>query len=115
MRWDGVRQEQWLRLARANGAPPHVSGRLTGRAVLQGQGRSTADILATLSVRTRTELLDGSISHLVVETAGVDIEGSLGLLIAGELRRGGAERFQSLDLARAPAHARQFCQTRSLQ
>lgn len=84
LRWDGVRLERWLKLARSNGAPPYVSGRLTGRAVLQGQGRSTAEILATLTGRTRTELLDGSISHLVVELAGLDIAESLGFFIAGD-------------------------------
>lgn len=84
VRWDGVRLERWLRLAREGNAPPYVSGRLNGNAVLQGRGRSTAEILASLKGRARSELLDGSISHLVVEAAGIDIAQALGVLIAGD-------------------------------
>ena len=84
VRWDGVRLERWLKLARAEGAPPYVSGRLNGRAVLRGQGRSTAEILASLKGTVRSQLRDGSISHLVIEAAGIDVAQSLGVLLVGD-------------------------------
>ena len=84
LRWDGVRLERWLKLARAEGAPPYVSGRLDGRAKLRGQGRSTAEILASLKGTVRSQLRDGAISHLVIEAAGIDIAESVGVLFKGD-------------------------------
>ena len=84
VRWDGVRLERWVRQTRSDGAPPYVSGRLNGQASLQGQGRSTAEILASLKGRTRTQLRDGAVSHLAIEAAGLDLAESLGVLIKGD-------------------------------
>jgi AsmA family protein len=84
LRWQDVQLERWLRLARKDGAPPYVSGRLGGKATLQGRGRSTADILGSLSGDVRTELREGSVSHLVVEAAGLDLAQGLGVLIKGD-------------------------------
>jgi uncharacterized protein involved in outer membrane biogenesis len=84
LRWDGVQLEHWVHQARANGAPPYVSGTLRGRASVQGHGRSTADILASLKGDVRTELRGGRVSHLAVEAAGIDIAQSLGVLIKGD-------------------------------
>ena len=84
MRWDGVRLERWVRQARGEGAPPYVSGRLDGRATLRGQGRSTAEILASLKGNVRTQLRDGRVSHLVIEAAGIDLAQSLVVLLKGD-------------------------------
>ena len=84
LRWDGVRLERWLKLARAEGAPPYVSGKLNGRAMLRGEGRSTAEILASLKGTVRSQLRDGSVSHLVIEAAGIDIAQGLGVLLKGD-------------------------------
>lgn len=84
VRWAGVRLERWIRQARSGDAPPYVSGRLNGRATLQGQGRSTADILASLKGRVRTELKGGAVSHLVVEAAGLDVAQALGVLLQND-------------------------------
>ncbi len=84
LRWDGVQLERWVRQVRAAGASPYVSGTLLGRASVQGQGRSTAAILATLKGDVRTELRGGRVSHLVVEAAGIDLAESIGLLIKGD-------------------------------
>jgi AsmA family protein len=84
LRWQDVLLERWLRLARKDRAPPFVSGRLSGKATLQGQGRSTADILASLKGNVRTNLRGGSVSHLVVEAAGLDLAQGLGLLVKGD-------------------------------
>ncbi len=84
LRWNDVRLERWIKQVRANAAPPWVSGRLNGNAVLQGQGRSTAEILATLKGKVRTELRDGAVSHLAIEAAGLDIAQGLGMLLKGD-------------------------------
>ncbi len=84
LRWTGLRLERWIRQERANAAPPFVSGRLGGRANVRGQGRSTAEILASLAGTARTELQGGAVSHLAIEAAGVDVAESLGLLISGD-------------------------------
>ena len=51
---------------------------------MQGEGRSTAEILATLKGQFRAELREGTISHLVVEMAGLDIAEALGLFLTGD-------------------------------
>lgn len=82
--WDDVRLEHWVHQARANTKVPWLTGRLSGWAQVQGQGRSTADILASLQGRIRTELDGGTISHLAVEMAGLDVAESLGVWIKGD-------------------------------
>lgn len=84
LHWSGVRLERWIRQARADAAPAFVSGRLSGRATLAGQGRSTARILGSLSGQVRTELHGGSVSHLAIEVAGVDLAQSLGVMMRGD-------------------------------
>lgn len=84
LRWNDVRLERWIKQVRANAAPPWVSGRLDGKAVLQGQGRSTAEILASLKGTLRTELVGGAVSHLAVEAAGLDVAQALGMLFKGD-------------------------------
>jgi uncharacterized protein involved in outer membrane biogenesis len=84
VRWNDVRLERWIRQERSGDAPPYVSGRMNGRATLQGQGRSTAEILASLNGRVRTELTGGAVSHLVVEAAGIDLAQALGVLVKSD-------------------------------
>lgn len=84
LRWDAVQLESWIRLPRADGAPPVVSGRLIGRATLTGQGRSTAEILASLNGQARTELQGGAVSQKAIELAGMDLAQSLGLMVKGD-------------------------------
>ncbi|MDO9073409.1 MAG: AsmA family protein [Rubrivivax sp.] len=84
VRWAGVLLQQWLRLARKEGEPPWVTGKLNGSAVLQGQGRSTAEILASLQGSVRTSLGGGTLSHLAVEAAGLDLAQTLGVMISGD-------------------------------
>ncbi len=84
LRWSGVRLERWVRQTRTDGSPPFVSGRLNGNASLKGEGRSTAEILASLRGRTHSELRNGSVSHLVVEAAGIDIAQALGVMLKGD-------------------------------
>ena len=85
LRWDGVRLESWIQQDRKDkGAPPYVTGSLNGRARVAGQGKSTAAILGSLRGEARMQLVDGTISHLAVEAAGLDIAQGLGLLIKGD-------------------------------
>lgn len=84
LHWDAVRLERWLKITRTNGAPPYVSGQLYGEAKLSGQGRSTAQILASLQGTARTSLRNGAVSHLGVELAGLDIAQGLGMLVKGD-------------------------------
>ena len=84
LRWDGVKLERWLHLARTAGQPPWISGQLGGRARLAGEGRSTAEILASLHGTLSTELSGGSVSHLAIEAAGLDLAQALGLLVVGD-------------------------------
>lgn len=84
LRWDRVRLESWVHQARGDNRAPYISGQLDGRAKLTGQGRSTAEILASLKGSTHTELTGGAISHLAVEVAGLDVAQALGLMVVGD-------------------------------
>jgi len=84
LRWDGIRLERWIHQARAANAPPYVTGKLNGRARVEGQGKSTAAILSSLRGSVRMHLVNGSVSHLAIEAAGLDIAQSLGVMIKGD-------------------------------
>jgi len=80
----GVRLESWIHQARADNAPPYATGKLSGQARVAGQGKSTASILGSLRGGVRMQLVDGTISHLAVEAAGLDIAQGLGVLVKGD-------------------------------
>ncbi|CAN5286769.1 hypothetical protein BH11PSE9_BH11PSE9_19210 [soil metagenome] len=84
LHWNGVRLESWIKQKRADNAPPWVTGKLDGQATLAGQGKSTATILGSLHGGIRMYLLDGSVSHLAVEAAGLDVAQALGMLVKGD-------------------------------
>ena len=84
VRWADVRLERWIHQARANNAPPYATGTLSGQARVAGQGKSTAAILGSLRGGVRMNLANGTISHLAVEAAGIDIAEGLGMLIKGD-------------------------------
>ncbi|MEO8279666.1 MAG: AsmA family protein, partial [Ideonella sp.] len=84
LRWKDVRLEKWLNIKRSDGTPPYISGRLDGQSKLDGEGKSTAQILASLNGTLRARVRDGSVSHLLVEAAGLDIAQALGVLIKGD-------------------------------
>ena len=82
--WNGVRLERWVKQKRADGLPPYISGKLNGKAILKGQGKSTAEILASLNGSIRSQLYQGAVSHLGIELAGIDIAQSIGVLFKGD-------------------------------
>jgi len=84
LRWAGVRLESWIHQPRAGNAPPYVTGDLNGEARVAGQGKSTAAILGSLHGGVRMHLVGGTISHLAIEAAGLDIAQGLGVLIKGD-------------------------------
>ena len=80
----GVRLERWLRQERSGDAPPYVTGQLDGQVQVTGNGRSTAEILGSLDGRIRFHVRNGSLSHLALEAAGVDIAQALGMIVKGD-------------------------------
>ncbi len=80
----GVRLEQALRAVQRPGQPPYASGLLSGRAMLAGRGRSTAEWLASADGRVLARWTQGKVSHLLVEVAGLDVAQGLGLLLRGD-------------------------------
>ena len=84
----GLLVEQWIFQPRVpsstGGAVPYATGRLGARVDLHGQGRSTAELLASADGRVVLHWTQGTISHLAVEAAGLDIAQGLGLLVRGD-------------------------------
>lgn len=84
LKWKNIKLEQWLNLTRSENQTPYVTGEVKGAAQLKGQGRSTAEILASLKGQIRTEVENGTMSHLVVEAAGLDAAEALGVWFSGD-------------------------------
>ncbi len=84
LNWEGVALQHWIHQTRAKGLPPYLSGQLQGHALLQGDGRSTAEILASLQGRIFTTVQDGALSHLLVEASGLDAAEALGVYLQGD-------------------------------
>jgi uncharacterized protein involved in outer membrane biogenesis len=92
VRWGGIELEEWLRprnttakeVKSSGQKPGFVTGRLGGHANLQGRGRSTAKVLASTGGTLQAWVRDGTISHLLVEAAGIDVAQGLGLLVVGD-------------------------------
>ena len=79
----GVRLEHWLHQPRQNG-PPYVTGQLDGQVRVTGTGRSTAEMLSSLDGGIRFHVRNGSLSHLALELAGIDIAQALGMIVKGD-------------------------------
>ncbi len=84
VQWDGVSLQRWVRQSRKPGQPPYVTGQLQGHAQLQGEGRSTAEILATLQGRIGASVQGGSISHLLLEAASLHVVETLSAYLGGD-------------------------------
>lgn len=84
LQWSNVRLEHWVRQKRAHKSLPYITGKLNGKAVLKGQGRSTAEILASLNGSFLSEIQHGSLSHFVIEAAGLNLVQALGVLFVGD-------------------------------
>lgn len=82
--WADIALERWLKQPRSDGKPPYIAGRLAGRADLRGTGRSTAAMLGSLGGEAVMRLHRGTVSHLAIELAGIDLAESLGLFLKGD-------------------------------
>ena len=93
LRWSGIQLDRFV-TARdiavrkdASGQKPdigYISGALGGNAQLKGEGNSSAKLLASLDGTARVWVRDGTVSHLLVEAAGIDVAHALGVYIKGD-------------------------------
>ncbi|HEY0856517.1 MAG TPA: AsmA family protein [Albitalea sp.] len=92
VRWAGIELDEWLRPRNPSSQsgkprgeqPGYVTGKLGGHAKLQAHGRSTAKMIGSTDGTVQAWVRDGTISHLVVEAAGLDLAQGLGLMIVGD-------------------------------
>ena len=93
LRWSGIQLDRFI-TARdvavrkdASGDKPnvgYVSGALGGNAQLKGEGKSSAKLLASLDGTARMWVRDGTVSHILVEAAGIDVAQALGVFVKGD-------------------------------
>jgi uncharacterized protein involved in outer membrane biogenesis len=108
LRFLGVNLAQWLRLKRAASQPPYLSGKLDALVKVKGQGRSTAEILASLDGDIRMHLREAAISHLAIEAAGIDVAQALGVWVGGDKALTIACNVADLDVVKGVARPKVF-------
>jgi AsmA family protein len=93
LRWGGIELERFVKARNDNAAaattqraPGYLGGTLGGSANIAGRGRSIAAVMATLDGKAGLWVQGGSVSHLLIELAGIDLAESLGVLIKGDER-----------------------------
>jgi uncharacterized protein involved in outer membrane biogenesis len=93
LRWTGIQLDRFIKKRDlavrkdAHGVRPdvgYISGALGGNAKLTGEGRSTARLLASLDGTARLWVRDGTVSHILVEAAGIDVAQALGVFVKGD-------------------------------
>lgn len=102
---DRMRLEQWLP---ASQQPPWASGSLSAVLNLRGQGRSSAELLASADGEAGLLWSGGRLSHLAVELLGLDMAEGLGRWLGGDEAlpvRCGAARLRIRDGLLRPAPA----------
>ncbi len=86
--WSGVDLAKWITLrnddTKEAKPQPYITGTLSGKAKVDGSGRSTASVLGSLDGQAFMWIRDGTLSHLLVEALGLDIAQGLGLLAVGD-------------------------------
>lgn len=93
LRWGGIDLDRFVKArndnaaaAKTQRAPGYLGGTLGGSANVAGRGRSIAAVMATLDGKAGLWVRDGSVSHLLIELAGIDLAEGLGVLIKGDQR-----------------------------
>ena len=81
LRWKNVDLRKWLKGA---GEGYIVAGRFSGQTQLEGSGVSIASILEGVEGKVRGQIQGGSVSHQLVEMAGLDVAEALGLTVTGD-------------------------------
>lgn len=75
---------KWLRVDSVESSTDdYLTGELQAAVKLTGYGRSTKAVLGSLDGQVEAHLRDGTVSHLVVEAAGLDLAQALGVAISG--------------------------------
>jgi AsmA family protein len=80
-------QRRQRQAARQGGDQPvqaYLTGELTGDLNVNGTGRSTAEILGSLSGRAELNIREGTLSYLATEVMGLDVAQALGVAITGD-------------------------------
>ena len=80
LRWNRVNLKTWVTVS----ADYFVAGRFSGETLLKSSGKSTAAILESLSGTVKGHIDGGSISHQIVELAGLDAAQALGVFFEGD-------------------------------
>lgn len=93
VRWSGVQLQRFIHMKdthtrdaaqkEASGGN-YVSGLLGGHLQFTGAGRSIASVASTLDGTLAAWINNGTVSHLAMEAAGIDIGQALGVLIKGD-------------------------------
>ena len=65
-------------------ARAYMTGLLDAQVALRGQGRSVAEIFATLNGEVQATVRDGTLSHLATEALGLDLAQALGVVLRGD-------------------------------
>jgi uncharacterized protein involved in outer membrane biogenesis len=93
LRWSGIQLDRFIKTRDiavkkdADGRKPevgYISGALGGNAKLTGEGKSSAKLLASMDGTARMWVRDGTVSHILVEAAGIDVAQALGVFIKGD-------------------------------
>jgi uncharacterized protein involved in outer membrane biogenesis len=93
LRWSGIQLDRFITTRDAavrkdaSGDKPdvgYISGALGGNAQLKGEGKSSAKLLASLDGTARMWVRDGTVSHILVEAAGIDVAQALGVFVKGD-------------------------------
>lgn len=80
LKWNRVELKNWIAVSNDH----LVAGRFSGETLLKGTGKSTASILESLSGTIKGRIDGGSISHQIVELAGLDVAQALGVFLSGD-------------------------------
>jgi uncharacterized protein involved in outer membrane biogenesis len=80
LNWNRVNLKNWITVS----ADYFVAGRFSGETILKGSGKSTASILESLTGTVKGHIDGGSISHQIVELAGLDAGQALGIFFRGD-------------------------------
>ena len=81
LRWNRVDLKNWLTIGEGG---YFVAGRFSGETNLKGAGKSTAAILDSMGGTVKGRIDGGSISHQIVELAGLDAAQALGVFVKGD-------------------------------
>ncbi|MCE4556487.1 AsmA family protein [Roseateles cellulosilyticus] len=80
----GLAIERWLHPTVKPLTDNPITGKLKAQLDVQGHGRSTAELLGSMSGPVQLRLENGSVSHLLTEAMGLDVAQGLGMLIKGD-------------------------------